>query len=120
VRRCNDSTRSQLPATRALPSPYAVNPGDVGRDAGEDGGFARDVAAQTGDEAGDAVDLVLPVHLAVEGTTRITLPERGTHMRWEQRGCQWDAGDAQGRTLQPARTPSPPAQTMVFLTVELQ
>lgn len=58
--------------------PYAVDPGVVGGDAGEDGGFVLDVAAQRGHEAGDAVDLVLPVHLAVERTARVTLRDRGT------------------------------------------
>ena len=125
VHRCNDSARSQPLAARARPSPYACHPGDVGGDAGEDGGFALDVAAQTGDEAGDAVDLVLPVHRAVERTARITLPDRGTRMRWEEWGCRWDAGGGgeagcRGRTWQPERTPSPPAQTMVVLTVEPQ
>lgn len=121
--RCSDCARSQPPAAPALLSPYVRDPGDVGRDAGEDGGFALDVAAQTGDEAGDAVDLVLSVHRAVEGTARITLPDRGTHMRWEEWGCQWDARgkmECRGHTWQPERMPSPPAQTMVGFTVEPQ
>lgn len=96
VHRCNDSASSQPLAARAPPSPYARHPGDVGRDAGEDGGFALDVAAQTGDKAGDAMNLVLPIHRAVQGTARIALPDRGTRMRWEKWGWWWDAGGESG------------------------
>lgn len=102
--------------------PYTGDPGDVGRDAGEHGGFALDVAAQAGDEAGDAMDLVLPIHRAVEGASGVTLRARSS-VQGEERGYWGDAGGEvrpRGCTWQPERTPSPPAHTMVVLTTEPQ
>lgn len=71
----HDPTGKKNPST---PFPYAGYPGDVGRDAGEDGGLVAHVAAQAGDEAGDAMHLVHPIDSAVQGASRITL-WRNTH-----------------------------------------
>lgn len=67
--------KKQNPST---PSPYAGYPGGVGRDAGEDGGLVARVAAQAGDEAGNAVHLVHPINFTVQGASRVAL-WRDTH-----------------------------------------
>lgn len=57
-----------------LPAPYRVDPIIESRDSGEDGGFLLVVAAQTRDEAGNAMNLpdILTV-LTAERATRVTL-----------------------------------------------
>lgn len=68
-------------ATRGVPAQatHRLNPVLESGDAGEDGGLLRGVAAQGGDEAGDAVDGPPPVgSLAVEGSPGVPL-EAGTH-----------------------------------------
>ena len=53
-----------------------VHPADVVGHAGEHGGLLVGVAALPGHEAGNAVHHILAVHLAVQGSTRVTLEDR--------------------------------------------
>lgn len=57
----------------------AVNPADVGRDTGEDGGPSVSVAARGGHKAGHTMDNPLAIDLAVQGATRVTLYSEKTH-----------------------------------------
>lgn len=112
---------------------YSVDPVHVGADPGEDGGLLVVVAAEAGAEADDAVDLPASVTvLAVQGAARVPLFNATNSLKtWN---CRFQTRLARKRqcclfrpefgtsdfrlTLQPATTPSPPAQTILVVTCE--
>lgn len=59
----------------------AVQPADVGRDTGEDGGLPVSIAARGRHKAGHTMDNPLATDLAVQGATRVTLHSEKTHHR---------------------------------------
>lgn len=50
-----------------------VHPVNVGGDTGEDGGLLGSAASITRHEAGDTMDVVFPINVAVQRATRVTL-----------------------------------------------
>lgn len=125
-----------LRARRRGERAYSVDPVHVGADSGEDGGLLGIVAAEAGAEADDAVNLPASIAaLAVQGASRVPLMhvtnnsigsisvQLQTLHEMQQQEQTGNASFASSvltlgfrLTLQPATTPSPPAQTILVVT----
>ena len=59
---------------------YALHPGEVGRHAGEDGGFPDGVATSSGHKAGESMDYKPATDQTVQRTTTIALQQENMRL----------------------------------------
>lgn len=69
----NDSVKPSLLRVFYIPHTNRVHPFDVGGNTGEDCGLLGSIATQTRNKAGNTMDIVSSINVAVQGATRVTL-----------------------------------------------
>ena len=68
-----------------IPDTDRVNPVDVCRNAGEDGGLLGSVASPSRHKAGDPMDVVFPINKAVQRAARVALRGDSKEHLWYYR-----------------------------------